>query len=475
MHGFFVHRVAGRTGDGVQCLHQRHAGLEGHRQRPRETCDGRVVHDLPDHRDFQDHAVEEVLERQRALLEEDEAEDGGEDGAEHEVPVRHHEARGAHDDLGEGRQVGTELLEDSLELRHHEDQQDGADQKGDRDHHGRIEQGLLDLALQRLDVFLVAGDGVQHGFQHARAFAGADQVAVQLVELHRVLADGFGQRGAAFDVVADVLDQLLHADVLLPALDDLQRGDDGHAGLHHRRQLATEEGDLLWRHRLARRAEQRLGLHLHHGRGDALLAQLRAQEVGVLGRLLALHLDAALVGAFPDEQVQRVLADGRGRFLDGGTSDGHSVFPCPAFPTRTVSTHGSRLWRGGKHPACDGGRVSSVVAAGTALRIMPALGVGLERPMGAMLFFGQIGARASRAWPAPTGLDWAAVSRRGRRPQSLVTRLISARLVTPLRTFISADWRRSRMPAFWATAAICMALPPSSTMAWMSSDIGMTW
>ena len=66
--------------------------------------------------------------------------------------------------------------------------------------------------------------------------------------------------------------------------------------------------------------------------------------------------------------------------------------------------------------------------------------------MGAMLFLRPEGARASRAWPAPTGQDWAAVSRRGRGPQSLVTRLISARLVTPLRTFNRADWRG----LFWA-------------------------
>ena len=59
--------------------------------------------------------------------------------------------------------------------------------------------------------------------------------------------------------------------------------------------------------------------------------------------------------------------------------------------------------------------------------------------------------------------------------QSLVTRLISARLVWPLRTLSRADWRRSRTPAFCAASAICMALPPSSTIAEISSLIGITW
>ena len=55
-----------------------------------------------------------------------------------------------------------------LELRHHEDQQDGADQDRDRYDRGRIEQRLLDLALKGFDVFLVVRDRVEHGFEHTR-------------------------------------------------------------------------------------------------------------------------------------------------------------------------------------------------------------------------------------------------------------------------------------------------------------------
>src|SRR5690606_20274873 len=59
-------------------------------------------------------------------------------------------------------------------------------------------------------------------------------------------------------------------------------------------------------------------------------------------------------------------------------------------------------------------------------------------------------------------------------PQSVVTRLISARLVTPFVTFSNADWRRSRTPDFSEAPAICKALPPSSTIVAISSVIGMT-
>ena len=59
--------------------------------------------------------------------------------------------------------------------------------------------------------------------------------------------------------------------------------------------------------------------------------------------------------------------------------------------------------------------------------------------------------------------------------QSLVTRLISAKLVVPAAAFTNADWRRSRMPARCAASAIWMALPPSSTITEISSFIGITW
>ena len=48
-----------------------------------------------------------------------------------------------------------------------------------------------------------------------------------------------------------------------------------------------------------------LRLGAHHGRGDALLAQFGLTRLAFLARFLALHLDAALVGAFPGELFQR--------------------------------------------------------------------------------------------------------------------------------------------------------------------------
>ena len=60
------------------------------------------------------------------------------------------------------RQFGAEAGEHLLELRDHPNEQD----RGDQDRHcknaGRIEHGLTDLALQRLDAFLVGRQRVEH-------------------------------------------------------------------------------------------------------------------------------------------------------------------------------------------------------------------------------------------------------------------------------------------------------------------------
>ena len=57
---------------------------------------------------------------------------------------------------------------------------------------------------------------------------------------------------------------------------------------------------------------------------------------------------------------------------------------------------------------------------------------------------------------------------------SRVTRLISSRLVMPLRTFRSPDWRMSRMPSRRAWSASSMALRFSMMSRRMPSETGIT-
>ena len=117
------------------------------------------------------------------------------------MPVVLQAARHVDDELREGRQIRAEALEQAFELRNHEDQQDDRDDDGHDHDRGRIEEGLLDLLLEGLGLFLVGRDLVEQRFQRTGLFAGLDQVHVQIVEIQRVLAQRFVQRGTAFDVL----------------------------------------------------------------------------------------------------------------------------------------------------------------------------------------------------------------------------------------------------------------------------------
>ncbi|KAG1084682.1 hypothetical protein G6F40_014418 [Rhizopus arrhizus] len=84
----------------------------------------------------------------------------------------------------------------------------------------------------------------------------------------------------------------------------------------------------------------------------------------------------------------------------------------------------------------------------------------------------KLGMDAGR-WPATSCI--AASTHGVDLPQSLVTRLISARLVMPAAAFFNADCRRSFTPICCAASAICSELPPASTIVAISSVIGITW
>ena len=129
----------------------------------------------------------------------------------------------------------------------------------------------------------------------------------------RMLAERLRHRRAGLDLVLDVHHETREAGVAVAARDDLERLQQRHAGLQHRRELAREERDVLLVD-LAPAAE-RLPLDLDDP--DALAAQVGRDDG--LGRRLrfAADLAVAAVDAFPEER----------EFLDvaswGGGCGGH--------------------------------------------------------------------------------------------------------------------------------------------------------
>ncbi len=192
--------------------------------------------------------------------------------------MRHHEQ-------GRGGQVGAETAEHALEGRHHPDHDHRRDDERHAQDRHRVEQRRLDLGLDRQRLFLVDRQAGQQVFQDTGLFAGADQVAEQRVEVQRELAEGLVQAGAGLDIAAHVLDQLGHRRVRVALADDVERLQQRHAGLHHRRQLAGEQRDVLVGDLLA--AAQRPFLDL--GDQDALAAQRDVDDVLAAGAQFAAH------------------------------------------------------------------------------------------------------------------------------------------------------------------------------------------
>jgi hypothetical protein len=99
-----------------------------------------------------------------------------------------------------------------------------------------------------------------------------------------VLCQGVGHRRAALDVLFDRQQQVLHARVFVAAADDVERLHQRHAGGHHGRQLAGEDGDVLTGDLALAAAEQRLRLLADLERIDALAAQVGAHHATLAAR-----------------------------------------------------------------------------------------------------------------------------------------------------------------------------------------------
>ncbi|MOA40055.1 hypothetical protein D3C78_1618870 [compost metagenome] len=92
------------------------------------------------------------------------------------------------DHHGKGRQLCAKGGEYGLELGDHLDQQDCRNNDGDNDHRNWIGHRLLDLGLQRLGLFLVGRYAVEQRFQRTGLLARIHQVAIEIVEIQRLLA-----------------------------------------------------------------------------------------------------------------------------------------------------------------------------------------------------------------------------------------------------------------------------------------------
>ena len=132
----------------------------------------------------------------------------------------------------------------------------------------------------------------------AGRLAGGDQVAVERVEMLGMLAERLRHRRARLDLALDVHHEAREAGVAVAAGDDLERLQQRHARLQHRRELAREERDVLFVD-LAPAAE-RLPLDLDDA--DALPAQVGRDDRFRRRLGFSADLAVAAVDALPDDR-----------------------------------------------------------------------------------------------------------------------------------------------------------------------------
>ena len=105
----------------------------------------------------------------------------------------------------------------------------------------RVDHRRLDLAAQRVLLLELVGDADQRLVEHAAGLAGAGHATNSGVEDLRVALERVGERQAGLDVLADRDDRLGEVLVLGLRLEHVERAQDRHARLDHRRQLAGHD------------------------------------------------------------------------------------------------------------------------------------------------------------------------------------------------------------------------------------------
>ncbi len=298
-----VHDVSRGTGYRLEGVDQRYTGRESRRQGACETGNAGLVDDIAQNRYLEHQPVLTVAHGlgflRRLLVGDERAADARDEG---EPPLLH-EAGHVHHELCEFRQFGPETGKNLFELGYHLDEQDtGYDRCHNQDGNGVV-HGALDLGLQRLGLFLVGGQAVQHGFQGTGLLARVHQVTEQVVEMVGMRLDRIGEGIARGDVVPDLEDQVFHGRVVHAVGHDVEGLNQRDAGLHHGGELACEQGDIAWRHLRPGLAQAERALLGYLGGIDTLLAQLRLGDVGIGARDFALGFFALFVRTFPGKHL----------------------------------------------------------------------------------------------------------------------------------------------------------------------------
>ena len=220
------------------------------------------------------------------------------------LPQRHDDARGQ-------RQRLAHVLEQALELRHHEAQHADQRQQRDAQQDGRVQGGGDDAFAQRAQPLHVRHQAFEHLRHLAAGFARAHHVEVEVAKQLAPLGQRATEGGAALDVFEHAFQQLAHAGLGAHLDQHAQRVVQRQAGAQHDGQLAGEGQHVGALHRaleraLAGAAQRGRGRGLRRGGADvdgrqAALAQLAQHDVDSRGFAAAFDQLAVGGGGAPDK------------------------------------------------------------------------------------------------------------------------------------------------------------------------------
>ena len=194
-------------------------------------------------------------------------------------------------------QVCAEGAEHLFERGDHENHDHCNDHKGNDHHRNGVHQSRLDLGLDGLGFLHVNRQTVEQLFQNTGSLTSLYQIAVQAVEIKRILAKGGAQRGTRFDIGPNVVQELGHAGVGIASPDNVKGLQKRYTSLHHRRQLACEDGNVFGLDALARSHAPLFDFTRH----DTLAAQGGQHLVLTYRACLTANGLAIAVFAFPFE------------------------------------------------------------------------------------------------------------------------------------------------------------------------------
>ena len=224
------------------------------------------------------------------------------------------EVRGVDNHPREQRQGFSHIVEQGLELGHHETQHEDDRQHRHHQQDRRVDQGGHHAVAIGLGIFQVLHQAVQHRRQLAAGLARAHHADIEGAEQRLVGRHRVAQGLAALDRGEQLRQQLVHLRQRRHIDQHFQRPVQRHTGAQQHRQFAGHRQDLLPPRRLARGtgcADVELATGFQLQQGEALAPQLPGSQ------LQAIRLDHPAQGlaVAPDGLVAEVgHGQGSGRY-----------------------------------------------------------------------------------------------------------------------------------------------------------------